>query len=84
MLATGAGKALAQPQCMELLLPALQARWNGLPDDDHRLIPLLECMGHVVEYGELTNESAKEAPGNRRSQLLSLIVEDGETRGVDE
>lgn len=41
-LADAVGRALSNPQYVEILMPPLTGRWNKLQDDDDDLIPLLE------------------------------------------
>jgi len=44
-LADAVGNALENPQFVNILMPPLLARWQGLADDDDDLIPLLEvCL----------------------------------------
>ncbi|KAJ5054573.1 uncharacterized protein L3040_000843 [Drepanopeziza brunnea f. sp. 'multigermtubi'] len=47
-LAEHAGHALAQPQIIELLMPALIHRWNKVSDQSRELFPLLECLSYVA------------------------------------
>lgn len=42
-LADAVGRALSNPQYVEILMPPLTGRWNKLQDDDEDLIPLLEA-----------------------------------------
>lgn len=41
-LADAVGRALSNPQYVEILMPPLTGRWNKLQDDEDDLIPLLE------------------------------------------
>lgn len=43
-LADAVGRALSNPQYVEILMPPLTGRWNKLQDDDEDLIPLLEVI----------------------------------------
>ncbi|KAH0829133.1 armadillo-type protein [Lanmaoa asiatica] len=47
-LADAVGRALSNPQYVEILMPPLTGRWNKLQDDDDDLIPLLECLSSVT------------------------------------
>ncbi|KAN0081336.1 Armadillo-type fold [Tylopilus felleus] len=47
-LADAVGRALSNPQYVEILMPPLTGRWNKLQDDDEDLIPLLECLSSVA------------------------------------
>ncbi|KIJ66034.1 hypothetical protein HYDPIDRAFT_87751 [Hydnomerulius pinastri MD-312] len=47
-LADAVGRALSNPQYVEILMPPLTARWNKLQDNDDDLIPLLECLASVT------------------------------------
>ncbi|KAF8141179.1 armadillo-type protein [Boletus edulis] len=47
-LADAVGRALSNPQYVEILMPPLTGRWNKLQDDDDDLIPLLECLSSVA------------------------------------
>ncbi|TVY21854.1 Importin subunit beta-2 [Lachnellula arida] len=42
------GHGLAQPQLIELLMPALIHRWNKVSDQSRELFPLLECLSYVA------------------------------------
>ncbi|CAI7671587.1 hypothetical protein N7533_005980 [Penicillium manginii] len=44
---------LAQPQLVEILMPALIERYNQITDQSRELFPLLECLGYVANaYGD--------------------------------
>jgi hypothetical protein len=47
-LAEHVGQGLAQPQLIELLMPALIHRWNKVSDQSRELFPLLECLSYVA------------------------------------
>jgi hypothetical protein len=47
-LAEHVGQGLAQPQLIELLMPALIHRWNKVSDQSRVLFPLLECLSYVA------------------------------------
>ncbi|KAH6681884.1 armadillo-type protein [Halenospora varia] len=47
-LAEHVGHGLAQPQLIELLMPALIHRWNKVTDQSRELFPLLECLSYVA------------------------------------
>jgi transportin-1 len=47
-LAEHVGPALADPQLMELIMPALIERWTKLSDQSRELFPLLECLSYVA------------------------------------
>lgn len=47
-LAEHVGHALAQPQLVELLMPALIHRWHKVSDQSRELFPLLECLSYVA------------------------------------
>jgi transportin-1 len=47
-LAEHVGHGLAQPQLIELLMPALIHRWNKVSDQSRELFPLLECLSYVA------------------------------------
>lgn len=59
VLAEGTGPALATPHALELLMPPLVERWNGMENDDTRLFPLFECLGSLaMAVGPLLFEHA--------------------------
>jgi len=41
-LADAVGRALQNPQYVEIIMPPLTVKWSKLKDDDENLIPLLE------------------------------------------
>lgn len=43
-----AGEALAQPQLVDLLMPALITRWEKVQDQSREMFPLLECLAFVA------------------------------------
>eukprot|EP01006_Ploeotia_vitrea_P009564 TRINITY_DN2282_c0_g1_i1.p1 TRINITY_DN2282_c0_g1~~TRINITY_DN2282_c0_g1_i1.p1 ORF type:complete len:899 (-),score=92.25 TRINITY_DN2282_c0_g1_i1:1381-4077(-) len=43
------GDKLNDPQYIQLLMPPLIERWQGIPDDDHKLLPVLSCMTSVAQ-----------------------------------
>ena len=47
-LAEHVGQGLAQPQLIDLLMPALIHRWNKVSDQSRELFPLLECLSYVA------------------------------------
>lgn len=47
-LAEHAGPALAQPELVALLMPALIARWEKVQDRSREMFPLLECLAFVA------------------------------------
>ncbi|KAF2087120.1 ARM repeat-containing protein [Saccharata proteae CBS 121410] len=47
-LAEHVGPALANPQLVELLMPALIQRWNKVSDHSREMFPLLECLSYVA------------------------------------
>ena len=47
-LAEHAGPALAQPELVQLLMPALIARWQKVQDQSREMFPLLECLAFVA------------------------------------
>jgi hypothetical protein len=47
-LAEHVGHGLAQPQLIELLMPALIHRWHKVSDQSRELFPLLECLSYVA------------------------------------
>ena len=47
-LAEHVGHGLAQPQLIDLLMPALIHRWNKVSDQSRELFPLLECLSYVA------------------------------------
>ncbi|KAF2479501.1 armadillo-type protein [Neohortaea acidophila] len=47
-LAEHAGPTLAQPELVNLLMPALIARWQKVPDGSREMFPLLECLAFVA------------------------------------
>ncbi|KAG9312141.1 armadillo-type protein [Chiua virens] len=47
-LADAVGRALSNPQYVDILMPPLTGRWNKLQDDEEDLIPLLECLSSVA------------------------------------
>ena len=47
-LAEHVGPALAQPQIIQTLMPAIILRWNKISDQSRELFPLLECLSFVA------------------------------------
>lgn len=47
-LAEHVGHGLAQPQLIDLLMPALIVRWQKVSDQSRELFPLLECLSYVA------------------------------------
>lgn len=47
-LAEYAGPTLAQPELVNLLMPALIGRWQKVPDQSREMFPLLECLAFVA------------------------------------
>ncbi|KAI9816661.1 MAG: hypothetical protein M1832_005047 [Thelocarpon impressellum] len=47
-LAEHVGPALAKPNLVGLLMPALIHRWNKVTDQSRELFPLLECLSYVA------------------------------------
>ncbi|KAG9243469.1 armadillo-type protein [Calycina marina] len=47
-LAEHVGQGLAQPQLIDMLMPALILRWNKVSDQSRELFPLLECLSYVA------------------------------------
>lgn len=47
-LAEHAGPTLAQPELVNLLMPALIARWQKVQDASREMFPLLECLSFVA------------------------------------
>ncbi|TFK65620.1 transportin-PC [Pluteus cervinus] len=47
-LADAVGRALQNPDYVDILMPPLTGRWAKLKDDDEDLIPLLECLASVT------------------------------------
>lgn len=47
-LAEHASAALAQPQHVDLLMPALISRWEKVQDRSREMFPLLECLAFVT------------------------------------
>jgi len=47
-LAEHVGHGLAQPQLINMLMPALIHRWNKVSDQSRELFPLLECLSYVA------------------------------------
>ena len=47
-LAEHAGPALAQPELVALLMPALVGRWQKVQDQSREMFPLLECLAFVA------------------------------------
>jgi hypothetical protein len=47
-LAENVGHGLAQPQLVDLLMPALIHRWHKVSDQSRELFPLLECLSYVT------------------------------------
>jgi transportin-1 len=47
-LAEHVGHGLAQPELINLLMPALIHRWNKVSDQSRELFPLLECLSYVA------------------------------------
>ncbi|RDL40431.1 ARM repeat-containing protein [Venustampulla echinocandica] len=47
-LAEHVGHGLAQPQLIDILMPALIHRWNKVSDQSKELFPLLECLSYVA------------------------------------
>ena len=52
-LAEGVMGELAQPNLVEILMPALIDRYNKISDQSRELFPLLECLGYIAAaYGD--------------------------------
>ena len=47
-LAEHVGPALADPELINLLMPAIIQRWNKVPDQSNEIFPLLECLSYVA------------------------------------
>lgn len=47
-LAEHVGNGLAQPELIDLLMPALIFRWQKVSDQSRELFPLLECLSYVA------------------------------------
>lgn len=47
-LAEHVGEALAEPQIVNTLMPALIERWKKVADESRELFPLLECLSYVT------------------------------------
>jgi transportin-1 len=47
-LAEHVGPALAQPELVSILMPALLQRWNKVSDQSREMFPLLECLSYVA------------------------------------
>lgn len=47
-LAEHVSHGLAQPQLINILMPALIQRWNKVSDQSRELFPLLECLSYVA------------------------------------
>lgn len=47
-LAEHVGAALADKPAVDILMPALIARWGTVKDDSRELFPLLECLSYVA------------------------------------
>ena len=48
-LADSVGNALNEPGHVQILMPPLIERWNGVGDDDKSLLPLLECLTSIAQ-----------------------------------
>lgn len=47
-LAEHVGPALAKPELVSILMPALIQRWNRVSDQSREMFPLLECLSYVA------------------------------------
>ncbi|KAF2757156.1 ARM repeat-containing protein [Pseudovirgaria hyperparasitica] len=47
-LAEHVGPALARPELIQILMPALIDRWNKVSDQSREMFPLLECLSYVA------------------------------------
>ncbi|KAF2138133.1 uncharacterized protein K452DRAFT_329026 [Aplosporella prunicola CBS 121167] len=47
-LAEHVGPALANPELVQTLMPALVQRWNKVSDQSREMFPLLECLSYVA------------------------------------
>lgn len=47
-LAEHVGPALARPETISLLMPAIMERWQKVSDQSQELIPMLECLSYVA------------------------------------
>ncbi|RMX79339.1 hypothetical protein D0867_16490, partial [Hortaea werneckii] len=47
-LAEHSGPELAKPELVDLLMPALIARWEKVQDESREMFPLLECLAFVA------------------------------------
>ncbi len=43
------GGALNSPEHVQILMPPLIEKWNGITDDDKSLLPLLECFTSIAQ-----------------------------------
>lgn len=47
-LAEHVGPALARPETISLLMPAIMERWQKVSDESQELFPMLECLSYVA------------------------------------
>ncbi|KAF2461896.1 armadillo-type protein [Lineolata rhizophorae] len=47
-LAEHVGPSLAEPELVQILMPALIQRWNKVSDQSREMFPLLECLSYVA------------------------------------
>ncbi|KAF2722862.1 ARM repeat-containing protein [Polychaeton citri CBS 116435] len=78
-LAENAGPALAQPELVEILMPALIARWEKVQDSSREMFPLLECLAFVaIALGHSFAPFAKPF-FMRCTKIIGQNLEDGMT-----
>jgi transportin-1 len=75
-LAEYTGPTLAQPELVNLLMPALIGRWNKVSDQSREMFPLLECLAFVATA--LGHQFAPFAQPlfNRSIKILQLNLEE--------
>lgn len=69
-LADAVGSELASPEYINVLMPLLMTRWNGIADDDPHLLPLLECLASVVRA---LGSRSQQFAGNIFARCSSII-----------
>jgi len=74
-LAENVSSTLAQPEIVNLLMPALVARWQKVSDQSREMFPLLECLSYVASA--LGDSFAEFAPPiwGRCCQLVQTNLE---------
>jgi hypothetical protein len=69
-LAEHVGDTLAEPEPVNILMPALVERWKTVRDDSRELFPLLECLSYVATA---LNQAFEPFATNIFNRCISII-----------